>query len=818
MMPPTQPMTRPPGLVFARLAAMLLLALGASAAFAQGQGPAAEEFARGFRANDPLAKALQGPMAGVEEIVFAARGLGGDGHWYANFGHHVGNENAMQYGPPGGYLCRLNLKTGKVTVLVADPQGGVRDPQVHYDAAKILFSYRKGGCRQYHLYEINADGTGLRQITDGPDDELEPIYLPDGDLLFCSSRVHRFVQCWFTEVAVMHRSDAAGRNLRLISANIEQDNTPWMMPDGRILYMRWEYVDRSRVQFHHLWTINPDGTGQMIWFGNMHSGTVMLDAKPIPGSDKVVASFSPGHGRKEHAGYVTVVSPDAGPDALSSARRITRDADWRDPWAFSEDCFIAARGRSLCVIDGEGSAASFYDLPPGIGPLEVHEPRPLVSRLREPIIPQHTDPSQATGRLILADVTHGRNMGGVRQGEIKKLLVMETLPKPVNFSGTMEPISLGGTFTLPRILGTVPVEPDGSANFELPALRPVFFVALDENGLSVKRMQSFVSVMPGETTSCSGCHENRTDTVRPRPNLMALSRPPSRIEPIPDVPQVMDFPRDIQPILDKHCVRCHDYEKFAGGVVLTGDRGPIYSHAYTTLMSSGQVSHGHDAVGNLPPRGIGSGASPLMKLVSGSHYEAKLTPHEVKTVRLWIESGGPYPGTYAALGTGMVKAEPDGEVLARRCAACHPSKDPKANKAGFKTNEDLLVNLTRPAKSLVLLAPLAKEAGGLGLCGVKSLRAAVAPPLFAAASDPDYQKLLAGIEKGRAHLETVKRFDMPGFRPNEHYVREMKRYGILPADMPTADLPDPYMIDAKYWKSFWYAPPGDVQRTAGLSQ
>jgi hypothetical protein len=125
--------------------------------------------------------------------------------------------------------------------------------------------------------------------------------------------------------------------------------------------------------------------------------------------------------------------------------------------------------------------------------------------------------------------------------------------------------------------------------------------------------------------------------------------------------------------------------------------------------------------------------------------------------------------------------------------------------------------LTRPAKSLVLLAPLAKEAGGLGLCGVKSLRAAVAPPLFAAASDPDYQKLLAGIEKGRAHLETVKRFDMPGFRPNEHYVREMKRYGILPADVSTADLPDPYTIDARYWKSFWYAPVADLHRTAGLS-
>jgi hypothetical protein len=164
----------------------------------------------------------------------------------------------------------------------------------------------------------------------------------------------------------------------------------------------------------------------------------------------------------------------------------------------------------------------------------------------------------------------------------------------------------------------------------------------------------------------------------------------------------------------------------------------------------------------------------------------------------------------------MVKAEPDADVLARRCAACHPGRDPKTRKGAFKADDDLLVNLTRPAKSLVLLAPLAKEAGGLGLCGVKSLRGAVAPPLFAAASDPDYQKLLAGIEKGRAHLETVKRFDMPGFRPNEHYVREMKRYGILPADAPTADLPDSYTIDARYWKSFWYAPPADLQRAAGL--
>jgi len=764
---------------------------------------------------------LKGPMAGVEEVVFAVRGMGGDGHWYANFGYHVSNPRAMQYGPRGGRLCRANLRTGKIAVLVDDPQGGVRDPQVHYDGRKILFSYRKGDGLQYHLYEINSDGTGLRQITDGPYDEIEPTYLPDGDLVFCSSRDNRWVQCWFTQVAVMHRSDGDGRNLRLISANVEQDNTPWVLPDGRLLYMRWEYVDRSRVQYHHLWTVNPDGTGQMTYFGNMHPGTVMLDAKPIPGTEKVVASFSPGHGQKEHAGYVTVVSPDAGPDAKSFARRVSKDANWRDPWAFSEGCFMAARDRALWVMDGDGNAEAFYTLPADLPQMEIHEPRPLLARPRETVIPPRVNWSQPTGRLILADVTHGRNMKGVQPGEIKTLLVLETLPKPVNFSGSMEPISLDGTFTLPRILGTVPVEPDGSAYMEVPALRPLFFVALDENGLSVKRMQSFVSVMPGETTGCSGCHENRSDTARPRPNLAALERAPSRIEPIAEAPQVFDFPRDIQPILDKHCVGCHSYEKYDGLVVLTGDRGPWYSHAYATLMSRGEVSHGRDAGGNYPPHALGSGASPLMRRLGSRHYDVKLTPHELLMVRLWIESGAPYPGTYASLGTGMVPVALDDDVVERRCESCHRSKDPK-RRGEFKTHKDLLDNLTRPEKSLVLLAPLAKKAGGLGLCNgplpapkpprQPAAEAADSSPrrvfhtVFLDTRDADYQKLLARIVKAKDQLDRIKRFDMPGFRPNEHYIREMKRFGILPPGLGPDDPVDPYATDTAYWRSFWYRP------------
>ena len=754
-----------------------------------------------------LARALGGPMADVEEIVFAARGPGRDGHWYANFGHHVSNADRMLY-REGGQLCALNLRTGKLRVLLNDPLGGMRDPQVHYNGRKVLFCYRKGSGRHYHLYEINTDGSGLRQLTDGPQDDLEPIYLPDGDILFCSSRVNRFVQCWFTQVAVLHRCDSDGSNVRLLSANVEQDNTPWMLPDGRVLFMRWEYVDRSRVRFHHLWTINPDGTGQMVYYGNMHPSTVMLDAKPIPGTGKVVASFSPGHGRSEHMGYVTVVDPGAGPDSKAFARRVSKDANWRDPYAFSEDCFLVARGRQLFIMDGQGRSEVIHTASGAAAKLELHEPRPIRPRRREQLIPDRTDWSRPTGRLVLGDVNRGRNMAGVKRGEIKKLLILETLPKPVNFSGTMEPISLGGTFTLPRVLGTVPVEPDGSACFDVPALRPLFFVALDADGLSVKRMQSFVSVMPDETTSCVGCHERRTTAGLNHQKLAALRREPSTITPFKDVPQVFDFPRDIQPILNRHCVKCHNYTKYTGKVALTGDRGKIYSHAYFNLMSRGLVSHGRDANGNIAPRRIGSSASRLMQKIDGSHSKVTVTEHERTMVRLWIESGAPYPGTYAALGTGMVNVRLDGGIIKRRCGVCHG----RGGKAGAKRIDtgDSAYNLTEPGESLVLLAPLSKTAGGLDLCRAKGKAArGTSQPVFADTRDADYGKLLSSIAAAKRQLDRIKRFDMPDFIPNAPYLREMRAYGILPSTFdPAQGRIDPYRIDEAYWRSFWHRPKG----------
>jgi hypothetical protein len=366
---------------------------------------------------------------------------------------------------------------------------------------------------------------------------------------------------------------------------------------------------------------------------------------------------------------------------------------------------------------------------------------------------------------------------------------------------------------------------------------------LDENDMSVKRMQSFVSVQPGQVVSCVGCHEQRTKTTLPSVSLLATARPASLPEPIADVPQVFDFPRDIQPILDKACVACHDYEAtpaggpYAGRVILTGDRGPMFSHSYHTLTTRQLFSDGRNRPqSNRAPRSLGSSASRLLRLVDGSHHGAKVSEADFKKLRLWIEAAATYPGTYAALGTGMIggyienqqvttdEAWPTtraaADVISRRCADCHrggsgppPIPSSLSDERGISfwrpeipdraqtTSRHIVFNLSRPDKSLLLLAPLAREAGGLGLCR-KPDQSAVIP----GTNDADYAILLAMVTAGRDTLKRITRFDMPDFKPHPAYLREMVRFGILPQSTAPDARIDPYATDEAYWRSLWYRP------------
>lgn len=606
-----------------------------------------------------------------------------------------------------------------------------------------------------------------------------------------------------------------------------------------------------------VWVMNPDGTGQMVLFGGMGRPYpdffAKCDAMPIPGTNQVVSIFSPALGHRENAGNVMVVDLKAGPDDWSAARQISPKLPnlvwsiglghgregFRDPYPLSKDCFLVARDKSLLVLGGNGETEEIYR-----AEKMLHDPRVIRQRPREPVVPPRSDLQKTTSQLVLTNVYHGRNMQGVKPGDIKSLLVLEDLSKPASMHGLRGALSMGGTFTLRRVLGSVPVEADGSASFEVPPLRAIYFAALDAKGLAVKRMQSFTMLMPGETQGCVGCHEPRTATAnRPAGSgaLMALKRPPSLIQPIAGVPEVIDYVRDVQPVWDRHCVSCHSAEKPLGRVVLTGDNNEWFTQSYYALFAHRQVSdvRGWGEDGNNRPWGFGTGASPLMKKLDGSHYDAKLTRQEYDLVRLWIESSAVFSGTYAVhnrlenavAGTTLnlsqiALGKPVGPIVEKRCLTCHGSVaqlgrrvtkevEPAADvwtKEG-KPPEMLnlpryswnLYNLSQPEKSMILRASLAKGAGGYEWCQAKDGRPA---PAFRDTTDPDYRAILEAIQAAKARQEQAAgRPDMPGFRAPEHYVRWMKRWGVLGADLdPAVDPINVYETDQKYWRSLWHQP------------
>ena len=519
-----------------------------------------------------------------------------------------------------------------------------------------------------------------------------------------------------------------------------------------------------------------------------------------------------------------------------------------------------ARHNTIELLSDSGERVTLYT-----GPRMVHEPRPLTPRPREPVLPSLVDLSANSATLFVADVYEGRKMRGVKRGSIEKLLVLEDLPKPANYhGGGTTPIAHGGSWTLKRILGTVPVAKDGSACFEAPPLRSLYFALLDGQDRSVKQMRSFVTLQPGEQRGCVGCHERRTQSPPSLLGRRARRPAPSRIEPIAGVPEIIDFPRDVQPILDRHCVSCHDAEKREGGIVLTGHRGPTYSLAYYNLILHRQITDGAgyrwEGIENVDGRPIGndepytmySSASPLMDKIDGSHHEVELSREEQTLVRLWIDTAAQYAGTYAAYGTGQIggwwrnnepiremaddwpTTRPATESIERRCAACHGAMLPRSvtdsvpvdgfgdlegwQRPTSRFSRHTVFDLTQPEESLLLMTPLARESGGyaVGTSSApemitedrsKAPRPVQHPVVFCSVDDPDYQVILAHLRAAQTRLHEIKRFDMEGFEPRPEYVREMVRFGVLPAGRDPARRPiDVYETDRRYWRSLWHEP------------
>jgi len=460
--------------------------------------------------------------------------------------------------------------------IFSDPAGSIFDMNLSRDAKTLFFSYRKQSEKCWQVYQIGVDGRGLKKVSrDGQYHEVGAIELPGGELLFVSTRRGGFTVCQPGPCSNLHVMRRDGSDVRCVSQNTLSDFSPQMLPDGRVLFTRWEYIDRDLTYRQSLWTQNPDGRHYQLFFGNtIRDVGTFWQARPVPGKGNLlVATFAPHHGWPH--GAIGLIDNSAGLEAPRGKgfawitqefpQIFDRSFRWsyRDPFPVNDYQFLVAYGGggrsgpfALYLLDLCDNKTPIYADPATgcYGPLLLRPAKtpPLLPALK------HDGNAQEDhlqwGTALVADVYRG--LPGIERGRVKHLRIMEQMRKTRDLTHRaydQSPLMSYATYYAKRCWGRVPVEPDGSAHFKVPALREVYFQVLDAEGRELQRQTSAVQLMPGETQSCVGCHEprNTSPPVYASQTPTAFRRAPSRPEPPAWGNRgIIDFCKLVQPVLE----------------------------------------------------------------------------------------------------------------------------------------------------------------------------------------------------------------------------------------------------------------------------
>ena len=701
----------------------------------------------------------------------------------------------------GLYVVDARRPEAEPRLLVESPTGQILDCDLSYDGKVALFSWRRKQDEGYHLWRIHVDGTGLTQLTDGVRHDYNACWLPDGGIAFLCTRSPQFAYCWHAPVGVVHRMNADGTGIRTLSANYLNDFTPYVLDDGRIIYSRWEYVDRPAIPIQGLWTVNPDGTGLSQYFGNrvLSPGTFM-EARSIPGTTKIICTMT-GHNGPTR-GALGIIDRTKGDNSQDAITNITPDTPvppvnrgngntggtkpYSCPLPLDSIRFLcSARGPVLArTYDGSCRSAA---LPAPGGGMQWFNAQPVRPRPRPPVIPsQLPENPEPMATLYLQDVYVGLEPH-VQRGAIAAVRVVREMEKPIRidpryraFGFQFPVISCGATYAGKEVLGDAPLEADGSVAFRVPAGRPVYFLAIDKQGRAVQRMRSFTHLMPGERQGCVGCHEPRSQSSHTLHSAAYATKPRDLVPPEWGLGG-FDYSRVVQPVLDKHCVGCHSPTDAPKGLDLTGGKTDFFNVSYDCLAREHQGRAGSPYVSWIPtyngheqnilqitPNTWGSPASKLAIVVLSGHPDEdgkprhRLTDAERRRILAWIDINVPYYGTSETAypsNPGCRRLYPKNldkvlaDVAKRRCAACHK---------GGKVPRRVWTRITEPHLNPFLLAPLAKAAGGSGKCG---------KPIFESTDDPDYKVILATFKPITDQLGRVPRMDMPDARASDKVSR-----------------------------------------------
>ncbi len=589
--------------------------------------------------------------ADISEVLFVKRLTYSANHYYTEYVNSAWT--------PGGNLCLLDVKSGAVRELVPAMASGVFERfDLSFDAKRVVFAWKKGPQDGYRIYEVGVDGKNLRQLTFPPPeeaelerryrvdpnyhhgtDDLSPCYVPDGGIVFISTRCQFGILCDAPDnftTTVLYRMDGDGKNLVKLSNSSVSETGPSMLPDGRVLYTRWEYVDKGAVSVKGLWAMRPDGTASVEVYGNDIALPPTLNfGRAIPGLSQGYVVMGVPHYPQSSVGTVirldltkpirsrepmTWMTPyvdirtEGGFHFEDAAGTWDKDAKgvgplFADAYPLSAALFLvahkpkgpawnAAAGYGLYLLDESGAVCELYRDPA----TSCWRPVPLRAR---PVPPVPSTPVNAElaargeAACMVADVYHG--LEGVPPGTVKYLRVLEQVPRPwaaQNKDNSDEydqqhiVVSKDTHLGLKVQHGVVPVEADGSAHFVVPADANIVLQALDENGFALQTERTFVNYRPGEVRACIGCHETPESAMaqgdKVRENRLAFRRAPSRPGPQAGEargPRPLHYATDVQPLFDRRCVSCHGGgEKLAGGLDLRGAPTQKFCVSYESLV------------------------------------------------------------------------------------------------------------------------------------------------------------------------------------------------------------------------------------------
>ncbi|MBN2307860.1 MAG: discoidin domain-containing protein [Candidatus Hydrogenedentes bacterium] len=647
------------------------------------------------------------PLLDMDGLLFIERhdprGLYHMVHQYYGFNAVAGGGLFVLSDPFGGAPRLENLLDGAVVengrLAGQSLEGGsFLSPEVSYDGGSILFAYTEAAGEylewspksSYHILRVNADGSGLVQLTDGPYNDFDPCFLPDGGIAFISDRRGGYLRCGGSAPPVnsptytLHSMAADGSEITCLSFHETQEWHPSVNNSGMIVYTRWDYIDRDTNVAHHIWTCYPDGRDPRSFHGNYPDKResrpwMEMSIRAIPGSHRYVATAAAHHGiafgslilidpHREDDGamsQVTRLTPEVPfPEAETEVKKIPEYMAYGTPWPLSEDDYLCVYGadaqhRGIYWLDRAGNRELVYADPD----ISCVSPIPLDARPCPPVIPRQTGSGRATVAVMNV---YDSDFDWPEGARVAALRIIQVLPKTTPRADDPR-IGIAKGTNARSVLGTVPVEADGSAHFEAPPGRLIYFQALDARGMAIQSMRSGTYLHPGERLTCRGCHERKyAATIPPSPTPLALQRAPSQIEPDVYGSHPFNYVRLVQPVLDKHCVTCHE-EKEA--LDLCGDLDDDFGwsrsyhsltkdHAFYFNASRNGIRHGVHGGSRTTPGAFGARASRLMGYLDEKHYGVSLSDEDFHRITLWLDCNSEFYGAYE-----NVAAQSRGEVV-----------------------------------------------------------------------------------------------------------------------------------------------------------